>query len=282
MKELVEAGHLYIAQPPLYKVSRGKSEVYLKDDTALDAYLIGCAVEDAVFQDAAGTAHSLEDLKSIVMQARNLNRLLASIPTRYHRGLLETLALSGGLDISSLNKTADAKKTAQAVAKTLNDLGRSEEERGWNGDAAGEAYHFTQTVRGITDVHVVDLGLIQSGEARNLSRIAKSMAKMFGQGAVLKKGEEHFPALTPGGLYDTVLTLGRRRLSIQRYKGLGEMNPGQLWETTLDPSARSLLQVKIAQADTADEIFSKLMGEVVEERREFIKENALNVVNLDV
>ncbi|MCH8321922.1 MAG: DNA topoisomerase (ATP-hydrolyzing) subunit B [Proteobacteria bacterium] len=282
MKELVEAGHLYIAQPPLYKVSRGKSEVYLKDDPALDAYLIDCAVEDAVFQDAAGTAHSLEDLKSIVMQARNLKRLLESIPARYHRGLLEMLALSGGLDVSSLNNPAAAKKTAQAVAKTLNELGRSEEERGWSGEAAGETYRFTQTVRGITDLHVVDLSLIQSGEARNLSRIAKSMAKMFGPGAVLKKGEELFPAPTPVGLYDIVLMLGRRRLSIQRYKGLGEMNPGQLWETTLDPSVRSLLQVKIAQADTADAIFSKLMGEVVEERREFIQENALNVVNLDV
>ncbi|MCH8081265.1 MAG: DNA topoisomerase (ATP-hydrolyzing) subunit B [Proteobacteria bacterium] len=282
MKELVEAGHLYIAQPPLYKVSRGKSEVYLKDDPALDAYLIDCAVEDAVFQDAAGTAHSLEDLKSIVMQARNLKRLLESIPARYHRGLLEMLALSGGLDVASLNNPAAAKKTAQAAAKTLNELGRSEEERGWSGEAAGETYRFTQTVRGITDLHVVDLSLIQSGEARNLSRIAKSMAKMFGPGAVLKKGEELFPVPTPVGLYDIVLMLGRRRLSIQRYKGLGEMNPGQLWETTLDPSVRSLLQVKIAQADTADAIFSKLMGEVVEERREFIQENALNVVNLDV
>jgi len=282
MRELVEAGHLYVAQPPLYKVSRGKSEVYLKDDAALDAYLIDCAVEDALFTGSGGAAHSGQDLKDIVMKARNLKRLLDSLPGRYDRHLVEALSLAGGLDVSSLGDPKEAKKIAVAAADTLNGLARTEEECGWSGDADKEAFRFNQVVRGITDTHVVDAGLIISGEARNLSKIAKGMAKMFGPGTTLKKGEEEFSTRTPVGLYDEVLKLGRRRLSIQRYKGLGEMNPGQLWETTLDPSARSLLQVKIAQADTADEIFSKLMGEVVEERREFIQENALNVVNLDV
>jgi len=282
MRELVEAGHLYVAQPPLYKVSRGKSEVYLKDDAALDAYLIDCALEDTIFASAAGAQHGGQDLKNIIMKARNLRRLLDSLPARYDRRLVEALSLAGGLDISALNDPKAAKKIAQAAAATLNGLARTEEECGWSGDADKEAFRFSQTVRGITDHHVVDLGLIQSGEARNLSKIAQGMAKLFGPKATLTKGEEEFTTQTPIGLYDAVLKLGRRRLSIQRYKGLGEMNPGQLWETTLDPTARSLLQVKIAQADTADEIFSKLMGEVVEERREFIQENALNVVNLDV
>ncbi len=282
MGELIEKGYLYVAQPPLYKVARGKSEVYLKDDAALDAYLIDCALEDATFEDAGGAAHAAEDLKNIVLQARNLKRLLDSLPARYHKGLVEALALEGGLEVASLGKPAEAKKIARKVAEILNDLGANEEERGWSGDAGGEAYLFTQTVRGITDTHTIDLSLIQSREARRLSKIARAMDKSFGAGAYLKKGEETFSSQTPVVLFDVVLKLGRRRLSIQRYKGLGEMNPGQLWETTLDPEARTLLQVKISHADTADEIFSKLMGEVVEERRAFIQENALNVVNLDV
>ena len=282
MGELIERGHLYIAQPPLYKVARGKSEVYLKDDAALDAHLIDCALEDATFEDARGVAHAAADLKEIVLSARTITRLLASLPGRYHRGLVEALALAGGLEAKALGMTANAKKIAKAVADDLNGLGSNEEERGWSGNAEKDAFLFTQTVRGITDTHTIDLGLIQSGEARKLSEIAQTLSEAFGKGAVLKKGDDALSGATPMALFQSVLKLGRHRLSIQRYKGLGEMNPGQLWETTLDPTARSLLQVRISQADTADEIFSKLMGEVVEERREFIQENALNVVNLDV
>ncbi|MEE8294629.1 MAG: DNA topoisomerase (ATP-hydrolyzing) subunit B [Sphingomonadales bacterium] len=278
MRDLVEQGHLYIAQPPLYKVGRGRSEVYLKDDAALDTYLIDSALDEGVFKDAQGAQHSGVDLKNLVMKSRNLNRLLESLPPRYHRGLLQALAIEGGLEPGQ-KKLEDAAKNA---AKFLNALGRGEEEKGWKGKAEKDGFVFTQTIRGITDTYSIDSELIQTGEARSISKFAKELGKLFGKGAEFKKGDEVFPTPTPTGLFNQVLALGRRRLSIQRYKGLGEMNPGQLWETTLDPEVRSLLQVKINQADTADEIFSKLMGEVVEERREFIQENALNVVNLDV
>lgn len=278
MRDLVEQGHLYVAQPPLYKVGKGRSEVYLKDDAALDTYLIDSALDGGVFKDAKGAEHAGVELKNLVMKSRNLNRLLESLPPRYNRGILQALALEGGLDPSQ-KKLTDAAKNA---AKFLNTIGKGEEERGWKGLAEKDGFVFTQTIRGITDTYVIDSEVIQSGEARSISKFGKELGKLFGKGAEFKKGDETFAVPTPTALFNQVLALGRRRLSIQRYKGLGEMNPGQLWETTLDPEVRTLLQVKISQADTADEIFSKLMGEVVEERREFIQENALNVVNLDV
>ncbi|HXV74456.1 MAG TPA: toprim domain-containing protein, partial [Sphingomonadales bacterium] len=278
MPELIENGHLYVAQPPLYKVGKGKSEVYLKDDAALDVYLIESALSDAVFREAGGTEHTGADLKNLVLKSRNMDRLLESLPSRFHRGLLQALALQAGLQPG----VKDSDKAAKDAAALLNAMAINEEQRGWKGRADKTGYVFTQTIRGITDTYSVDQELIYSGEARRISQIAAEVAKIFGKGAELKKADEVFAAQTPTKLYNQTLALGRRRLAIQRYKGLGEMNPGQLWETTLDPGARSLLQVKVSQADTADEIFSKLMGEVVEERREFIQENALSVVNLDV
>jgi len=278
MRELVEQGHLYVAQPPLYKVGRGRSEVYLKDDAALDNYLIDSALDEGVFKDANGAEHGGVDLKNLVMKSRNLNRLLESLPPRYNRDILQALALEGGLEPGQKN----LKDAAKNAAKFLNTIANGEEQRGWKGLAEDDGFVFTQTIRGITDTYTIDSEVIQSGEARSLSKFGKELGKLFAKGAEFKKGDEVFSTPTPTGLFNQVLALGRRRLSIQRYKGLGEMNPGQLWETTLDPEARTLLQVKISQADTADEIFSKLMGEVVEERREFIQENALNVVNLDV
>ena len=145
-----------------------------------------------------------------------------------------------------------------------------------------DGYVFTQTIRGVEDRHKVDMALLKSGEARSLSSTAKEVAKFYQKPSLFTKKDEEARVLSPSALVDVVQSFGRRRLSIQRYKGLGEMNPDQLWETTLDPDARTFLQVKVAQADTADEIFSKLMGDVVEERRNFIQENALNVSNLDV
>ena len=280
MPELIEHGHLYVAQPPLYKVSRGKSEVYLKDDAALDTYLIDSAIEDAVFEGGSKASHAGEDLKEIVLKSRRIKGFLNAVPSRYSASLLEALALLGGLD--STIKPPAAKKLAQETAKFLNSLATNEEEAGWKGDAGEDGYVFSQVVRGITDHHTIDKALLQSGEARGLAAVAGELMKEFGGNASLKKGEDTFSVKTPMALYDQVLKLGRRRISIQRYKGLGEMNPGQLWETTLDPEARSLLQVKVSQADTADEIFTKLMGELVEGRREFIQENALQVANLDV
>ena len=287
MPALIEAGNLYIAQPPLYKVSRGRSEVYLKDDAALEDHLIAAGMEEAVLTDAEGTQHSGKDLGGLVEAGRNVRRLLDAIPTRYHRGLVERLALAGGFAPGVASSPDKASTVAGNVAEELNGCAESandEEGGGWSGAWSEEdqLFSFTQSVRGVSDDYQIDAALIRSGEARNLSARVAAMATLFGRSAVLNRKEDSRPVRVPTDLLEAVLGFGKKGLSIQRYKGLGEMNPEQLWETTLDPEVRSLLQVKVGQADTADEIFSKLMGDVVEPRRIFIQENALNVTNLDV
>jgi DNA gyrase subunit B len=282
MRGLIERGHLYVAQPPLYKVARGRSEVYLKDDPALDAHLINCGLDETIFHDGTGAEHAGEDLRQLVGDARDIRRLIAAIPSRYPRRLIEQLALTGALGQASLKDAKKAGATARGVAKHMNMVAQSEEEGGWSAKASDEGYTFSQSIRGVDDEFVVDMALLRSAEARALSKLAGKVSSLYAKPGRLVRGDTTIPITAPTGLIEEILALGRYRLSIQRYKGLGEMNPGQLWETTLDPEARTLLQVKISQADTADEIFSKLMGDVVEERRNFIQENALNVVNLDV
>lgn len=282
MRPLIERGHLYIAQPPLYKVAKGRSEVYLKDDMQLDMYLIDSGLDEATLRDGDGVEHSGADLKDLVVTASKMKRLLASIPDRYPQVLIENMALSGALNADTINDKKAALKVGDAVVERLNDQAVNDETAGWAVEVTDDGYIFTQTIRGVEDEHIVDLALLKSGEARSLASTAAKVAKFYKKAALFTKKEEEALVLCPSGLVDTVQSFGRRRLSIQRYKGLGEMNPDQLWETTLDPDARTFLQVKVAQADTADEIFSKLMGDVVEERRNFIQENALNVSNLDV
>ncbi|MCK5042175.1 MAG: DNA topoisomerase (ATP-hydrolyzing) subunit B [Sphingomonadales bacterium] len=282
MRPLIEQGNLYIAQPPLYKVAKGRSEVYLKDDVALDMYLIDSGLDEATLRDGNGTEHSGADLKDLVLTASKIRRLLASIPARYPQVLIENMAILGALNADALKDKKAATKLGEAVIGKLNDQALSDEDAGWTVEVEEDCYVFTQTIRGVEDEHKVDMALLKSGEARSLSSTAKEVAKFYQKPSLFTKKEEEARVLRPSALVDVVQSFGRRRLSIQRYKGLGEMNPDQLWETTLDPDARTLLQVKVAQADTADEIFSKLMGDVVEERRNFIQENALNVSNLDV
>ncbi|MEE8370856.1 MAG: DNA gyrase subunit B, partial [Sphingomonadales bacterium] len=283
MPEIIEKGHLYVAQPPLYKVSRGRSEVYLKDDVALEAYLIDSGLEGAVLTEAGGAQHADKELRGLVDQAARMQQLTSALPARYNKILVEQLALAGGLKITTAAKTDLAVKVARLVAKRMNAAALGEEEGGWKGSALGNGgYAFTQTVRGVKDSHEIDMDLVRSAEARSLAKLSARFADLFLKPAKMLKGEVEVPLRRPTELLETVLEFGRKRLAIQRYKGLGEMNPGQLWETTLDPHARSLLQVRVAHADTADEIFSKLMGEVVEARREFIQSNALQVANLDV
>ena len=283
MPALIEAGHLFVAQPPLYKVAKGRSEVYLKDDPALDAHLIESGIDDALFVDASGAHRTGQDLKELVGQTQQIKRLLAALPTRYHLKIVEQLALQGGLDVKALDNSQKASAVARKVADFLNKYAKLEEETGWEVTVKGdEGYIFTQTIRGVSDRYVFDKKLLRSAEARKLAKIAGKLSKIFATPAKLTRGDVTSKIISPVELIDKILQFGRKGLSIQRYKGLGEMNPGQLWETTLDPDARLLLQVRVAQADTADEIFSKLMGDVVEERREFIQENALKVANLDV
>ncbi|MEM9879025.1 MAG: DNA topoisomerase (ATP-hydrolyzing) subunit B [Pseudomonadota bacterium] len=281
MPELIERGYLYIAQPPLYKVSRGKSEVYLKDDPAMDSYLIESGLSDTVLVTASGERAGA-DLADLLTKIRRIRLLLGNIPPRYNARLIEELGLVGGLD------TDERQSAAEAVAERLNRKGAlivdgEDISGGWSGKRSEDgSYAFSHMLRGVTDHYILDTALLASGEARKLAQVMADIRDAFQDKATLRRKEAETAIWTPTGLYDAILAAGRKGLSMQRYKGLGEMNPDQLWETTLDPEARTLLQVNIEQADTADEMFTKLMGDVVEPRREFIQDNALSVANLDV
>jgi DNA gyrase subunit B len=306
MPQLIENGHLFIAQPPLYKVSRGRSEVYLKDDAALDDYLEEAGLEGLVLDTSDGQ-RSGNDLKAMVDHARRMRTLMRYAPRKYDPTLIEALAING-----ALRPNLDKDGKTKAIAKVAEWLGAGDPEAEWSGEVSAEGgYLLRRLWRGVTDAHIVESSFLVSAEARKLDTLAKEQAAAYAKPSILrtlKKGAvaEQEPALGPGEgedaaeevaaetkgkpvtvtrpseLLEAVLAAGRKGLSIQRYKGLGEMNAEQLWETTLDPANRSLLRVEVAQADVADEIFTRLMGDVVEPRREFIQDNALSVANLDV
>jgi DNA gyrase subunit B len=281
MPELFERGYLYIAQPPLYKVAKGKSEVYLKNDAALERYLIDGSLPDMVFITHDGERRTGADLKALIDHARAVKAMMSQIPSRYNPDIVERLAVRGMLSPSALSIDA-MMPVLNAVVEDLN-AAAAEGEAGWAVRASDAgAIIFTHTVRGVVDAYAIDRGFIDSVEAQRLNAKASEQQAAYAKPGKLVIKEEAQPIATPSALLAAVLAFGRKGLSIQRYKGLGEMNPNQLWETTLDPEARTLLQVKVSHADTADEIFSKLMGDVVEPRRDFIQENALSVVNLDV
>ncbi|MFQ5347913.1 MAG: DNA topoisomerase (ATP-hydrolyzing) subunit B [Rhodothalassiaceae bacterium] len=283
MPELIERGHLYIAQPPLYKVSRGRSEVYLKDERALEEYLISNGIEGAVLTGADGAQRSGADLRAILDHAQQIRTLLAAVPPRYDRLLVECLALEGGLNSDAAQDAARAGEIAGRLAARLNRRPESREEGGWSVEpAAAGGYHMVRSRRGIEDHFVIDMALLNAAEARRLDERAREVAPIFAANVVLERKDLRVEAGRPTRLLEHVLAAGRKGLGIQRYKGLGEMNPDQLWETTLDPDARTLLQVRVNQADDANEMFTRLMGDLVEPRRAFIQENALKVANLDI
>ncbi len=275
--------HVFIAQPPLYKVKRGKSEVYLKDDAALEKYLIDEAVEEAVFTPGQGDQRAGQDLKDTVQQAREIKAALE--PLIRHVGkaeVVEQAAILGALNADVLDNQGKASDIARYIAMRLDALA-PEHERGWTGEALADGgLEFTRTLRGVTEHRRIDGRVIRSSEARRVDEAASTLQATYAKHGRLASKDGEVRITGPIDLADRIMALGRKGLSIQRYKGLGEMNPEQLWVTTLDPNVRSLLQVKIALADDADDIFAKLMGDVVEERRAFIQENALKVVNLDI
>lgn len=283
MPELIEKGYLYIAQPPLYKVSRGKSEVYLKDDPALEDYLIAQTLEEMTLKLGDGTQIAGNDLVDLVENTRRVNRVLAHVPNRYNKEIIEELAVLGALTEDILIRGNGADKVLAKVVDRLNERAGIGEDN-WSArlDDEGDGIVFAQEIRGIKDIYRIDAIFIASAEARKLNEAASERAENFAETSSITRKEESLDIHLPSELLNCIIQYGRKGLSIQRYKGLGEMNPGQLWETTLDPDARSLLKVKVSHADTADEIFSKLMGDVVEPRREFIQDNALSVANLDV
>ncbi|MEP3298689.1 MAG: DNA topoisomerase (ATP-hydrolyzing) subunit B [Pseudoruegeria sp.] len=279
MPELIEGGYLYIAQPPLYKVSRGKSEVYLKDQGAFDDYLIQQGIEGAVLRMPNGEEIAGADLSRVVEGARKFKRILDAFPTHYPQHILEQAALAGAFDAGKAD--ADLQAVANDVAKRL-DLVAVEYERGWQGRITQDhGIRLTRILRGVEEIRTLDGAVLRSGEARRLSEVSEPIRSTFSDPTNLVRKERDQLIHGPSDLLNAILAEGEKGLSLQRYKGLGEMNPDQLWETTLDPDARTLLQVKIDDLAEADDIFTKLMGDVVEPRREFIQNNALNVANLD-
>ncbi len=280
MPELIEAGHLYIAQPPLYKVNRGRSEVYLKDEAALEDYLIEQGIDGASLRLGNGEQITGADLARVVEEARIVRRVLRAYPTHYPPHITEQAAIAGALMQGKID--ADAQGAAEAVAKRL-DLIAEEYERGWSGRPTQDAgIRLTRQLRGVEESRTLDGPMLRSAESRRLGAMTQSLHEIYGQTAHLIRKDRDVPIHGPLGLLQAIFLEGEKGLSLQRYKGLGEMNPEQLWETTLDPSARTMLQVRIEDLSEADDIFTKLMGDVVEPRRDFIQQNALSVENLDI
>ncbi|MFM8499639.1 MAG: DNA topoisomerase (ATP-hydrolyzing) subunit B [Chakrabartia sp.] len=299
MPEIIARGHLYIAQPPLYKAARGRSEVYLKDDAALDDYLVEAGIAATALETNGGT-RSGPDLKTLIDHARRMRALMRYVPRKYDPAIIEGLAL-----VAALDPALDAAGRQAAVDRAAAWLSRAETEARWTGIVSEDGgYHLQRLWRGVTDHHIIEASFLLSQEARRLHTLVAEQAEAYAQtsrlvaigkaqaeaapvdaeddDAPVSSGKGVTPVSRPSELLDGILAAGRKGLSISRYKGLGEMNAEQLWETTLDPDNRSLLRVEIAQADLADEIFTQLMGDVVEPRRDFIQENALNVANLDI
>ena len=279
MPELIEGGYLYIAQPPLYKVARGKSEVYVKDQNALEEYLIAQGIDGAVLRLPSGEEIAGADLARVVEAARNFKRILDAFPTHYPRNILEQAALAGAFDPGRAD--ADLQRVADDVAKRLDQVA-VEYEQGWQGRITQDhGIRLARVLRGVEEIRTLDGAVLRSGEARRLSEVSMETRDIYKDSAKLTRKERELLVQGPIDLLRAILAEGEKGLTLQRYKGLGEMNPDQLWETTLDHEARTLLQVKVGDLADADDIFTKLMGDVVEPRREFIQQNALSVENLD-
>ncbi|MBL8572265.1 MAG: DNA topoisomerase (ATP-hydrolyzing) subunit B [Hyphomicrobiaceae bacterium] len=280
MPALIERGHLYIAQPPLYKVTRGKSEQYLKDQKALEDFLINTGLDECALRTMSGESRIGLDLRHVVDQARTCQHVLEGLHHRYNRDVVEQAAIAGALSPVAVSDPDKAAAVAAEVARRL-DMIADEFERGWTGELKPDGgLKFQRVVRGVTETAWIDLALINSADARKLDSLSAHLAEIYSEPPVMKRREAETVIRGPRALLEVVYAQGRKGIYLQRYKGLGEMNPGQLWETTLDPNARSLLQVKVRESADADDIFTKLMGDEVEPRRDFIQENAL-IANLD-
>ena len=281
MPEVIEGGYLYIAQPPLYKIKRQSSETYLKDEGALEDYLIETGLNDAVLTLASGEQRSGADLAELVKQARAIRAILDTLPSRYPKFIIEQTAIAGALTPDILSKPELAEQSSSYIAARLNRM-LDEVERGWEGSPSGDGgLVFTRELRGVSESVKVDGPLISSADARRLDAMAGALQAVYLDPASLTIKDQKIMVGTPLQLLDCVLEHGQQGISLQRYKGLGEMNPDQLWQTTLDRDARALLQVRVQDVAESNDLFEQLMGDVVEPRRQFIQTNALAVTNLD-
>ncbi|MDC0102007.1 DNA topoisomerase (ATP-hydrolyzing) subunit B [Alphaproteobacteria bacterium] len=282
MRPLIEKGYLYIAQPPLFRAKRGQSEVYLKDQRDLDIYLMDAGLKDAVLITADGNQMAGADLVDVANLAVATSRLIETVGRQLgNRDVIEQAAIAGLINPAMLDNAKAAEDLANRLEAKADSI-----EKGWSGMIEqtdnGPAIVVQRRLRGITERHVIDRRIVATGEARRLNEAATHLQTIYGKPASLRYANQQITINGPSELSQLIFQTGRKGAQISRYKGLGEMNPSQLWETTLDPEQRILLQVTIDQEDEADNAFSTLMGEAVEERRNFIQENALRVANLDV
>ena len=283
MPELIERGYIYIAQPPLYKAKRGNSIIYLKDDREMEEYLIGGGTDEAVLEMAGGEKIMGQDLTELVRQTMKAKALLSTLSIKAPEKILEQMAVEGLFNQEILNNREALQAGLEKIVVRL-DAHEAEYDKGWKAEILSDgAISFNRTLRGVKEEHIVGASVFDSIEAHALNEMHGFLQTNFeSHSKLVAKNGDSKRISGPVGLVDAVISAGKKGITLQRYKGLGEMNPEQLWETTLDPEARSLLQVKIDHMEEADEVFSTLMGEVVEPRKEFIQENALNVVNLDI
>jgi DNA gyrase subunit B len=283
MPDLIERGYLYIAQPPLYRVKKGNSEVYVKDDRALEDHLLREGLGDLGLTLGDGTQIAGEDLWQVIDVARNARNMLETMAQKVgNRDVVEQSAIAGALNQEILSDPERAQQAADYIARRLDTLA-DPLERGWTGTPNGSGgLVFERTLRGVTQRFTIDADLVRSADARRLDAMAATLQEYYSHAPSLQAKDTEFRIAGPVQLVEKIMELGRKGLNIQRYKGLGEMNPEQLWETTMDAEARVLHQVKISHADDAEEVFSTLMGDLVEPRRDFIQSNALKVANLDV
>ena len=284
MASLIDKGFLYIAQPPLYRLQRGNQKaVYLKDDSALEAYCIDAALRDAVFTQFDGVERAGNDLRALLEEARNQRRSVRTLAAKVGDiEVVEQAAIAGALSASLL---ADPNRAIEAAHRTAERLNRvaPEHEQSWLGEViAGEGLVLARTRQGVGERRLIEAALLRSAEARRLDADSSGLRQTYDRAGALAARDKTWSIAGPTSLVEAVMELGRRGIEVTRYKGLGEMNPEQLWETTLDPEVRALLQVKVSHADSAEETFSTLMGDLVEPRRDFIQSNALSVANLDV
>ena len=283
MPEIIEKGYVYIAQPPLYRAKRGNSVLYIKDEHEMEDYLIRGGCDDAVLIRANGEQIAGQDLISLVESTRKVRSLIGSLSKKAPEKIIEQMAIFGLFDPEVLNNKDKFKQEIGKLDARLDSL-EAEYDRGWKTEMLDDgSVSFYRTLRGVKEEHIIDGTILDSVEAKMVNDMRAFLEENFLETSTLvsKAGLEKKIA-GPVTLVDAVMASGRKGITINRYKGLGEMNPEQLWETTLDPEARSLLQVRIDHMDEADETFATLMGDVVEPRKEFIQDNALNVVNLDI
>lgn len=283
MPELIEKGYLYIAQPPLYKVKRGQSEMYLKDDDAMNEYLISNALSDLIYVDSEGAQHAGEDLKDLIERSRKMAEAIKAVSLRTgYPQIVEQAAIAGAFSPEVEDDAKLGEKLAADVASRLNAMARKNEDK-WTGEFTPVGgYVFRRTLRGVTEQARLSLDHVRMPNASRLNAAASFLKDTFAdKGKLVAKDKDLGKVDGPQALYEQTIAYARKGLQIQRYKGLGEMNPDQLWETTLDPDVRSLLQVHVEDAADANDVFSTLMGDVVEPRREFIQENALKAQNID-